>query len=96
MKRTLQGSKSTKTPLPAQENVEQTAQNVNPAQWSEVQNLVDHYSGKTETELMDELRYARQAGAIDPNELAGVAQKLAPMLTPEQQQRLFSVMQQLQ
>ena len=95
MKRTLRGSKNSQTALPNMEDLEQMAKNVSPDQMSEVQNLVDRYSGKSESELMNELRYARQSGAIDPNELASVAQRLSPMLTPDQQQRLFSVMQQL-
>ncbi len=96
MKRTLQGSKSTKTPLPNTDTMNQPVQNADPNQINEIQNIMNHYGGKSETELMDELRQARQAGAIDPNELANVAQRLAPMLTPEQQQRLLYVMQQLQ
>lgn len=99
MKRTLQGSKSKKTPLPNIPNMENAGsilENADPAQINEIQNIMEHYGAKSESELMGELRQARQAGTIDPNELASVAQKLAPMLTPEQQQRLFYVMQQLQ
>lgn len=99
MKRTLQGSKSKKTPLPNMPNMEDPSkilENADPSQINEIHNIMEHYGAKSEAELMSELRQARQAGAIDPNELASVAQKLAPMLTPEQQQRLLHVMQQLQ
>ncbi|MEA5059539.1 MAG: hypothetical protein EOM66_07700 [Clostridia bacterium] len=95
MKRTLQGSKGTKTPLPNMDEINRMSQNVDPNQLNEVQNIVEHYSGKSETELMKELRSARQKGVINPNDLANVAQRLAPMLTPEQQQRLIQVMDQL-
>ncbi len=60
-----------------------------------MQNAVEHYSGKNDTELMEELRQYRAAGAFDDRALQDVAARLAPMLTPEQQQRLFSVIQQL-
>lgn len=96
MKRTLQGSKSTKTPLPNNDVMNQAIPNVDPNQMNDIQNLMDQYGGKSESELMSELLHARQSGAIDPNDLANVAQRLAPMLTPEQQQRLLYVMQQLQ
>lgn len=96
MKRTLQGSKSAKTRLPNLDELQRQAQNLDPAQLGSVQNIVSQYSGKSEQELMQELRAARQNGAINPSELAGVAQKLAPMLSPEQQQRLVQVINQLQ
>lgn len=60
-----------------------------------MQNAVEHYSGKSDNELLQELRQYRAAGAFDDKALQDVAARLAPMLTPEQQQRLFSVMQQL-
>ena len=47
-------------------------------------------------ELMQELTAAKQSGLIDPSALASVAGRIAPMLTPEQQQRLQSVLKQLQ
>lgn len=96
MKRTLQGSKGTKIPLPNMEDLNRMTENMDPSQYNEIQNIVERYSGKSESELMNELRSARQKGAIDANELAKVAQRLAPMLTPEQQQRLLQVMSQLQ
>ncbi len=60
-----------------------------------MQNAVEHYSGRSDNELMQELRQYRSAGAFDDKALQDVAARLAPMLTPEQQQRLFSVIQQL-
>ena len=60
-----------------------------------MQNAVEHYSGKNDSELLQELRQYRAAGAFDDKALQEVAARLAPMLTPEQQQRLFSVMQHL-
>ena len=46
-------------------------------------------------ELMQELRAARAQGEIRPDDLANVAQQLAPFLSPEQQRRLSQVMNQL-
>ena len=60
-----------------------------------IQDAVNHYSGKSDSELLSELKNARNGGAFNAAELENVAQRIAPMLSPEQQQRLFSVMQQL-
>ncbi len=68
---------------------------VDPNAFGAMQNAVEHYSGRSDNELMQELRQYRSAGAFDDKALQDVAARLAPMLTPEQQQRLFSVIQQL-
>lgn len=73
----------------------ETPGQIDPAMLGTVQSAVEHYSGKSERELMQELRQYRNAGAFDDIALQDFAARLAPMLTPEQQQRLFSVMQQL-
>ena len=95
MKRTLQGSKSKKKPLPDVEELTRQAQQMNPSELNDVQKIVQQYAGKSEAELLRELHMARQSGAINPAELSSVAQKIAPMLTAEQQQRLTAVMRQL-
>ncbi len=94
MKRTLRGCKS--SGLPDLDELARQAQNLDPSQLQDVQQVVEQYKGKSEQELFAELRAARENGVIDPAELNGVAQKLAPMLTPDQKQRLFQVMQRLQ
>ena len=76
MKRSLRGSRQ--QPLPDMNNLNQTAQNIDPAMLNDVQSVVDKYGGTS-----------------DPNELASVAGKIAPMLTAEQKQRLESVLKQL-
>lgn len=68
---------------------------LNPNALGSMQNAVEHYSGKNDNELLQELRQYRAAGAFDDKALQEVETRLAPMLTPEQQQRLFSVMQHL-
>ena len=88
MKRSLRGSRQ--QPLPDMNNLNQTAQNIDPAMLNDVQSVVDKYGGKSEQELI-----AKRSGIIDPNELASVAGKIAPMLTAEQKQRLESVLKQL-
>lgn len=94
MKRTLRGCKS--SGRPDLDELARQAQNLDPSQLQDVQHVVEQYKGKSEQELFAELRAARENGVIDPAELNGVAQKLAPMLTPDQKQRLFQVMQRLQ
>ncbi len=94
MKRTLRGCKS--GGRPDLDELARQAQNLDPSQLQDVQQVVEQYKGKSEQELFAELRAARENGVIDPAELNGVAQKLAPMLTPDQKQRLFQVMQRLQ
>ena len=93
MKRTLRGCKS--SGRPDLDELARQAQNLDPSQLQDVQQVVEQYKGKSEQELFAELR-AGENGVIDPAELNGVAQKLAPMLTPDQKQRLFQVMQRLQ
>ena len=92
MKRTLRTSK----PIPNMEEMKKAAEQVDPSMLGNVQNVVDKYGGKSEAELMQELAAAKQSGLIDPAALASVAGRIAPMLTPEQQQRLQSVLKQLQ
>lgn len=92
MKRTLR----TNNPMPDINEVKKTAQQMDPSMLGNVQNVVDKYAGKSEEELMQELAAAKQSGLIDPAALASVAGRIAPMLTPQQQQRLQSVLNQLQ
>lgn len=96
MKRTLRGCKAGNPSVPNLDELARQAQNLDPSQLHDVQSVVERYQGKSEQELFAELRAARENGVINPAELNGVAQKLAPMLTPDQKQRLFQVIQRLQ
>lgn len=78
------------------DEMKKAAEQADPNLISNVQNVVDKYSGKSETELIQELTAAKQSGLIDPEALQSVAGRIAPMLTPDQQQRLQSVLKQLQ
>ena len=78
MKRTLRGCKS--SGRPDLDELARQAQNLDPSQLQDVQQVVEQYKGKSEQELFAELRAARENGVIDPAELNGVAQKLAPCL----------------
>ena len=92
MKRTLRTNK----PTPDINEVKKAARQIDPNMLGNVQNVVDKYAGKSEEELMRELAAAKQSGLIYPAALASVAGRIAPMLTPQQQQRLQSVLNQLQ
>lgn len=89
MKRTLRTSK----PIPDMKNV---PEHIDPGMIGSIQDAVDKYGGKSEKELIGELAAAKQSGLIDPDSLTAVAGRIAPMLTPEQQQRLQAVLKQLQ
>lgn len=91
MKRTLRGSKQ-----PSIDEAKAAAKNVQPELVQDVESAVRRYEGKSEAELIGELKSAQQSGLIDPNELSGVAARIAPMLSAEQRQRLESVLKNLQ
>ena len=76
-------------------NYKEPAQDANPELMNNVQDAMNHYSGKSSDELMRELKGFREAGVIDDASLENVAEKIAPMLTPEQQQRMEHIMRQL-
>lgn len=92
MKRTLRTSKL----VPNMDEMKKAAEQADPSLINNVQSVVDKYGGKSETELIQELAAAKQSGLIDPEALQSVAGRIAPMLTPDQQQRLQSVLKQLQ
>ena len=58
MKRSLRGSRQ--QPLPDMNNLNQTAQNIDPAMLNDVQSVVDKYGGKSEQELIGELAAAKR------------------------------------
>ncbi|MDR0840496.1 MAG: hypothetical protein LBN26_03820 [Christensenellaceae bacterium] len=94
MKRSLKDSKGMGS-APNKNGRPHAAKQSDNAQMDEMQSMLSHYSDKSQNELMQELRAAKNSGAISHNDLAEVAKKLTPMLTEEQQKRLFQVMKQL-
>jgi len=57
-----------------------------------INEAIEHYGGKSETELMNELVNFRKQGIIDDAKLADVAARLTPMLNAQQRKRLESVL----
>lgn len=93
MKRSLRAElQNEKTQRPTQEAYTEAAAAVGEDMLSSAQHAVERYSTKTEAELMQELRRFRADGAFDDAALRDVAARLSPMLTPQQRERLFSVM----
>ena len=99
MKRSIRDQKSRPNQAaqgrPGMQDQEALLKQVPPEKLGEMQDAVSQLSGKSQNELMQELRQCRAAGVFDDKALADVAARLAPMLTPEQQKRLFSVMREL-
>ena len=97
MKRDL---KSMRRELPNnKDEAQKILSQADPRTVNSIQQTIDAYSGKSETELMGELRRMTDAqlhsGSLTPNGMDAMAAKLAPMLTPEQQQRMQQVLRQL-
>lgn len=93
MKRSLRDQlRDAKAPQPRQEAYDAAAASLDRETLSSAQHAVEHYSKKTEAELMQELRRFRADGAFDDAALRDVAARLSPMLTPQQRERLFCVM----
>lgn len=61
-----------------------------------VQEIAKDYEGKTEEELMSDIlkraAAGKKDGSIDFNELDNMTKKVAPMLNPEQKERLNYIM----
>ena len=75
------------------------AQEADPAAVHGVQEAVEHYSQKSESELYGDLKRMTsaqmQSGELTPEGMDAVAARLAPMLTPEQRQRMQALLSQL-
>lgn len=61
----------------------------------DVQDAVNKYSGRSESELMSELVNSRRNGSISDSMLNSVAERMAPMLTDAQRARLYEIMSKL-
>ncbi len=97
MKRSLKGSKTggTQRPPVDYEEAVRMAQNMDQGTINTIQDTVNKYSGKSQSELLRELKNYKKSGGMNDQELDNVAQRLMPMLSPEQQRRLFDVMGEL-
>lgn len=62
----------------------------------DVNDAIEHYGGRSDAELMNELINFRRQGAIDDAKLAEVYQRLSPMLNDAQKKRLETVLGTLQ
>ncbi len=74
---------------------EQTAAGLDGEVMQNVQRMVDTYSGRSDAELMQELKNSKNQGIISDAELSSVAEKISPMLNDQQLARLNSILQQL-
>ena len=68
---------------------------VDPSAAGVFENVLHQYGGKSESELIGELQRLRQAGMLNTQSLYDMANTIAPMLNPEQLQRLWQVIQEL-
>lgn len=97
MKRDL---KSMRTSIPlSEEELKKLTSEADPRMITSVQHTVEAYSGKSEAELMSELKRMTGAemssGALTPEGMDAVADKLSPMLTPQQRKKMQEVLRQL-
>lgn len=74
---------------------EQTAAGLDGEVMQNVQRMVDTYSGRSDAELMQELKNSKNLGIISDAELSSVAEEISPMLNDQQLARLNSILQQL-
>lgn len=98
MKRTLRGTKQEgggRNGQPDFERAARMAEEMDPSLLGAMQDTINKYGSKSQGELLQELKNYKSTGMMDEKSLNDVAQKLMPMLTPEQQRRLFDVMGQL-
>ena len=97
MKRSLKGSKTGGTQKPPMDYEEavRMAQNMDQSTMNTIQDTVNKYGGKSQSELLRELKNCKKTGVMNDQELDNVAKQLIPMLSPEQQRRLFDVMGEL-
>ncbi|OQB23914.1 MAG: hypothetical protein BWY11_01519 [Firmicutes bacterium ADurb.Bin182] len=107
MKRDLKSIKKNKLPSMNAEDFKNMAKNPDPSMLNDfdpnlvanVQDTVGRYSQKSESELFEELKRVtgeqKRAGKLNNADIENAAAKLAPMLTPEQQRKMRSILQRL-
>jgi hypothetical protein len=59
------------------------------------QMIMNQYGGKSDYELINELRRLQQMGMLDIRSLYDIANRIAPMLSPQQLERLSQIIQEL-
>ncbi|HOF93933.1 MAG TPA: hypothetical protein PKX46_04360 [Clostridia bacterium] len=81
------------------ELMRQASEAANPETMAVLQNTFMQYQGKSETELIDELMrkasIQRQKGMLNNAQLETLSNMLGPMLTREQQQRMYALIDEL-
>ena len=82
-------------PAVSQAEAERIARQMDPAQLAQFQDVLGHFSGKSEQELMAELLRAKQSGAMSASSLMGAAQSILPMLNDSQRGKLSEVLSRL-
>ncbi|MBR3298783.1 MAG: hypothetical protein IKI64_06205 [Clostridia bacterium] len=69
------------------------------ADMANIESMMNAYGGKSETELMDELRRMterqKKDGSFDASAMQKTADSIMPMLTSEQRQKLIGIMNML-
>ena len=69
------------------------------ANMANIESMMNAYGGKSETELMDELRRMterqKKDGSFDASAMQKTADSIMPMLTSEQRQKLIGIMNML-
>lgn len=97
LKNMSKGSYSGK--MPSQDELENMVRNVDSNTVKDVQSVVDRYSGKSESELLSELKKItnneKQAGNLTNEGIENVAKNLEAMLDDQQRRRLHDIMRQL-
>ena len=72
---------------------------VTPELERDVNDLINRYSGKSDSELMNELKRVtsqqRQSGMLDTAQIDAAANSILPMLNAEQAQKLQSILAQI-
>ena len=95
MKKNLRGMKQNLS----QDDLQRIAQQADPTAVHSVQKVVDQYQVKIEAELLHELQRMtgsqRATGNLDDARMQQIAGMISPMLTPEQQQRMAQILNNL-
>lgn len=72
---------------------------IDPSQRANIESMMNEYGGKSEAELMDELKRMtdnqKRSGSFDASAMQKTAESIMPMLTSEQQKKLIGIMNML-
>ncbi len=96
MKRSLSGMKRQQGVPPRQETAaEPETAPKQEANQQALRETVEHYGKKSKAELFDELKRITGETGMDARHMDALAQQIAPMLSKEQQQRMYEVVEKL-